>query len=83
MEQYIFKYQSEALEKLNEWKALREKKAGKQVERFRTDGGGEYPSKKFAEYLKSEGILNETTTPYTPRSSGVVECANCMIVERV
>jgi len=55
--EYILKYKSEALEKYKVWKALREKESGKQVKRFRTDGGGEYTSNKFAEYLKSEGIL--------------------------
>jgi len=63
-DEYILKYKSEALEKLKEWKAHREKELGKQVKLFRTDGGGEYTSKKFTEYLKSEGILKETTTPY-------------------
>ena len=82
-DEYILKYKSEALEKFKEWKALREKESGKQVKRFRTDGGGEYTSKKFAEYLKSEGIIKETTTPYTPESNGVVEQANCTIMERV
>ena len=36
----------------------------------------------FAEYLKSEGIIKETTTPYTPQSNGVVEQANRTIMER-
>jgi hypothetical protein len=53
------------------------------VKRFRTDRGGEYTSKKFAEYLKSEGILKETTTPNTPQSNGVVERVNRTIMERV
>jgi len=83
MDESILKYKLEALEKFKEWKALREKESGKQVKRFRTDGGGEYTSKKFAEYLKSEGILKETTTPYTPQSNGVVERANRTIMERV
>jgi hypothetical protein len=82
-DEYILKYKSEALKKSKEWKALREKESGKQVKRFRTDGGGEYTSKKFAEYLKSEGILKETTTPYTPQSNGVVERANRTIMECV
>jgi len=82
-DEYILKYMSEALEKFTGWKALREKESGKQVKRFCTDGGGEYTSKKFAEYLKSQGILKETTTPYTPQSNGVVERANCTIMERV
>jgi hypothetical protein len=62
-DEYILKYKLEALEKFKEWMALREKESGKQVKRFRTDGGGEYTYKKFAEYLKSEGILKETTRP--------------------
>jgi len=82
-DEYILKYKSERLEKFKEWKALREKKSGKQVKRFHTDGGGEYTSKKFAEYLKSEGILKETTTPYTPQSNGVIERAKRRIMERV
>jgi hypothetical protein len=82
-DEYILKYNSEALEKFKEWKALREKQSGKQVKRFRTDGGGEYTSKKFAEYRKSEGILKETTTPYTPLSNGVVDGANRTIMERL
>jgi transposase InsO family protein len=53
------------------------------VKRLRTDGGGEYTSKKFAQYLKSEGILNETTTAYTPQSNGIVERANLTIMDRV
>jgi len=77
------KYKSEALERFKEWKALREKESGKQVKRFRTDGVGEYTSKKFTEYLKSEGILKETTTPYTPQSNEVVEQTNYTIMERI
>jgi hypothetical protein len=56
-DEYILKYKSKALEKFKEWKALRKKESGKQVKEFCTDGGGEYTSKKFAEYLKSEGLL--------------------------
>jgi transposase InsO family protein len=83
MDEYILRFKSEALEKFKHWKALKEKQSGKQVKRFHTDGGGEYTSKQFAEYLKSEGILNKTTTPYTPQSNGVIERANRTIMERV
>jgi hypothetical protein len=53
------------------------------VKRFCTRGGVEYPSKKCAEYLKSDGIIKETTTAYTPQSNGVVERANRTITEHV
>jgi len=80
MDEYIFKYKSDALEKFKEWKALTEKKSGKQVKWFCTDGGVEYISKKFADYLKSEGILKKMTMPCTPRYNGVVKRANCTIM---
>jgi len=83
MDEYILKYKSEGLEKFCEWKALGEKESGKQVKRFRNDGGGEYTSKTFTEYLKSEGILQKANMPYTPQSNGVVKWANRMIMERV
>jgi transposase InsO family protein len=82
-DEYILKYKSEALVTFNEWNALRENESGKEVKRFRTDGGGEYTSQKFEEYLKSEGILKETTTPYTSQSSAVIEQANRTIMDRV
>jgi hypothetical protein len=83
MDEYILKYKSEALEKFKEWTPLREKESGKQVKRFRSDGGDEHTLKKFAEYLKSKGIIKDTTMPHTPHSNGVVEWANSMIMERV
>jgi len=82
-DEYILKYKSEAIEKFKEWKALREKESCQQVKRFRPDGGGEYTSKKFPEYPKSEGILMEMTTPYIPQSIGVVQLANRTIMDRV
>jgi hypothetical protein len=77
------KYKSDALEKFKEWKALKEKESGRQVKRFRTDGCGEYTSKKLAGYLKSQGILKEMTTPYTSQFHGVVERVNSMIMEHI
>jgi histone deacetylase 1/2 len=82
-DEHILKNRLEALEKLKEWKALREKDSGKQVKQFRTDGGCEYSSKKFAQYLKSEGILKEMTTTYSPQCNGFVERANRIILERI
>jgi hypothetical protein len=82
-DEYILKFKSEALEKFKQWKDLREKESGKQVKRFRTDGRGVYTFKKFTEYLKSEGILKNTTIPYTPQSNAAVKRANHTIIEHV
>jgi hypothetical protein len=64
-DEYILKHRLEALEKFKQWMTLRQKQLGKQVKRFRTDGGSEYTSKQFAEYIKSQGILKQMSTPCT------------------
>lgn len=48
----------------------------KKVKTLRSDNGGEYTSKKFEAYLKSEGIRHECTIPKTPEQNGVAERLN-------
>ena len=50
-DEYILKYNSDALQKFKEWKALRGNESHKQLKQSHTDGGGEYSSKKLTEYL--------------------------------
>lgn len=53
------------------------------IAKLRTDGGGEYTSPEFTQYLRQKGIEAQVTTPYTPRSNGVSERAKRTIMERV
>ena len=78
---YILKRKSEALQSFKEYQTLVEKVHGKKIGRFRTDGGGEYTSQAFLEYLRGKGIRKETTMPYSPQSKGTSEHANRMIIE--
>ncbi len=48
----------------------------KKVKTLCSDNGGEYTSKKFEAYLKSEGIRHECTIPKTPEQNGVAERLN-------
>ena len=50
---------------------------------LRTDGGGEYTSARFEEFLKCEGIRHERTIPRTPEQNGVAERMNRTLVETV
>lgn len=63
------------------WKALVENSSGKKLKTLRTDNGGEYTSKKFEAYLKSEGVRHECTIPKTPEQNGVAERLNRTLVE--
>ena len=53
-------------DRFKKWKALVENGSDKKLKVLRTDGGGEYTSTEFEEFLKSAGIRHEQTVPKTP-----------------
>ncbi len=78
---YLLKSKGECLEKFKEFKALMETQLEHKIKVFRSDNGGEYISKGFQGFLKAHGIEKQTSTPYRPQQNGVVERANCTLVE--
>jgi hypothetical protein len=50
---------------------------------FRSDNGGEYINQLMAQYFTDNGIIHETTTPYTPQQNGISELKMRTIFERV
>lgn len=58
-----------------------EKVSGRKLKILRSDNGGEYTSKKFEVYLKSERICHEHTIPKTPQQNGVAERLNRTLME--
>jgi transposase InsO family protein len=69
---YFLRHKSETFAKFKEFKVEAEKQSGKYVKVLRSDGG-EYSSKEFANFYKSQGIIMQTTTMYTPQQNGVAE----------
>jgi transposase InsO family protein len=59
-----------------------QRQSGYQVKRLRSDRGTEYKGQ-IAAYLRSEGIVHETSTAYTPEQNGRAERFNRTILERV
>jgi hypothetical protein len=84
---YFLKLKSEVFDKFLAYKALVEKQSGHQIQRLRTDNGGEYVNNNFTSYCTTQGIQMQHTVPYTPQQNGVAErknrtlkeMANCMI----
>jgi transposase InsO family protein len=84
---YFLKLKSEVFDKFLAYKALVEKKSGHQIQRLRTDNGGEYVNNNFTNYCTTQGIQMQHIVPYTPQQNGVAErknrtlkeMANCMI----
>ena len=60
---------------------LVEKSSGKKLKTLCTDNGSKYTSKKFEDFLKSEGVRHECTIHKTPEQNGVAEHLNRTLVE--
>ncbi len=58
------------------WKVRAGNETGRSLKTLRTDGGGEYMSQAFSDFLATCGIKCETTNMYTPQENSVSECAN-------
>ena len=63
---YFLKHKNEVFVKFKQWKAMIEKQTGRSVKTLRSDNGGEFYSKKFDEFCKTEGIVRHYTVPGTP-----------------
>jgi transposase InsO family protein len=77
---YFLRHKSETFTKFKEFKAEAEKQSGKFLKVLRSDGGGEYNSREFATFCKSQGIIMQATTRYTPQQNGVAERKNQTIM---
>jgi transposase InsO family protein len=77
---YFLRHKSKNFAKFKEFKAEVEKQSGKYVKVLKSNGGGEYSSKEFANFCKSQGIIMKTTSRYTPQKNGVVERKNQIIM---
>ncbi|CAL8115745.1 unnamed protein product [Prunus armeniaca] len=51
------------------------------VKVFRTDNGGEYVNNTLASFFCAQGIIHQTTTPFTPQQNGVSERKNRQLLE--
>ena len=67
------KKMSEVFVHFQNFRVLVEKQTNMQVKCIRFDGGGEYFSNEFSDYLQKHGIPRQFTCRYTPQQNGVVE----------
>jgi len=69
----LLKTKDEALKLTRMYFERAEAETGERANIFHSDGGGEYGSKDFQNYLESKGIHHEKTNAYTPQENGVAE----------
>jgi hypothetical protein len=84
---YFLKLKRNVFDKFLAYKTLVENKYGHQIQRLRTDNGGEYVNNNFTICCTTHGIQMQHTVPSTPHQNGVAkrknrtlkEMSNCMI----
>ncbi|KAL1448085.1 hypothetical protein WDU94_013979 [Cyamophila willieti] len=79
---YFMKSKCEVFDKFLEFKALVENQTGKTIKTVRSDNGTEYVNNKFKNYLAQNGILLNTSAPYTPEQNGLAERLNRTLLEK-
>jgi hypothetical protein len=64
---------SDAFPCLKKWKLEAEQEANLKLQYLKSDGGKEFGSKDFEEWLTSEGVAHETSAPYKYEQNGLAE----------
>jgi transposase InsO family protein len=78
---YLLKLKSKFFDKFLAYKGLVEKQYGHQIQRLRTDNGGEYVNNNFTSYFTTQGIQMQHNVPYTPQQNGVAKRKNRTLKE--
>lgn len=78
---FSLKRKSEVLEKFKLFQAQIERLTRRNIKHLRTDGGGEYCSNNFKQYLDQSGIIHIITAPHTPQDNGCAERKNRTLME--
>ncbi|CAL2279421.1 unnamed protein product [Prunus armeniaca] len=63
------------------FKKMAENRFTKTIKMLQTNGGGEFTSRVFVNFLRDNGISQQVSCPYTPQQNGTVERKHRHIVE--
>ncbi len=77
----FMKHKGEMFQHFLNFKAMVEKEKGVNIKCLRSDGGGEYFSNEFSEYLREQEIQRKYSCSYSPWQNGIVERKDKHIVE--
>jgi histone deacetylase 1/2 len=73
------KYKNEVFQHILNFKTMVEEEKGVSIKCLKSDGGGEYFSNEFSEYLKEHGIQRKNSWSYSPQQNKVIEGKTCTL----
>lgn len=79
---FFLKKKNETLSKFRIFHKQIELQFGKHIKTLRSDGGGEYISKSFVDFMHEKGMIHQKTQPHTPHQNGMAERKNITILEK-
>ena len=78
---YFGNTKDEVLRHFELYKAFIETQTGHKLKKSHSDNGGEYVNKNFKDFCAKNGIIMETTAPYSPAQNGIAERLNQTLLE--
>ena len=78
---FPLKQKSYMLDCFIKFKCLIENLLTCKIKKLQTDGGGEYTSYHFKQFLSTHGILHRITCPHTPQQNGIAERKHRHVIE--
>jgi len=78
---FPLKHKSDMFDCFVKFKCLMENLLSCKLKRLQTDGGGEYTSHTFKQYLSKHGILHRITCPHTSQQNGIAERKHRHVIE--
>jgi hypothetical protein len=78
---YLLRTKDETEEMFLKYKAEVENQLDRKIKRLRSDRGGEYGTIFLKNFCEQNGIIHETSAPYTPQQNGIAERKNRTLKE--
>lgn len=70
---FLLRSKDEAEEMFLKYKVQVENQLDKKIKRLRSDRGGEYGTVNLKVFCEKNGIIHESSAPYTPQQNGIAE----------
>ncbi|KAI0507536.1 hypothetical protein KFK09_013662 [Dendrobium nobile] len=78
---FLLRHKSEVFHKFLVFQAKAENLLSRKIKQLRTNGGGEFMNNSFTAFLRTNGIIHQSSCPHTPEQNGVAERKHRHITE--